>query len=306
MLGAVTVVAALVLAGCSDDSPKQTSPSASRKEASPSVSGTGKAAPLYGELPKAVKKAGVIRVGSDMRYPPMAFVRNGRPTGVDPDLAAVLGRQLGVDFQFDNGVFDTLLPGLRDKHYDVVMSALSDTKDRQQGLDPTTGEKTGKDVDFVDYFKAGSSIMVKKGNPGGIKAPADLCGKKVAVQSGSTAYNLLQSQRCDEPIDIAVFDTHDQAQARLKSGAVVADVADYPVIAYAVKTSGGGQDFETVGQQLNPGPYGIAVLASNTQLRDAIQAALNAAIRDGSCSKVLDKWNVRAGTVTEATINSGT
>ncbi|MGW2786978.1 ABC transporter substrate-binding protein [Streptomyces populi] len=295
-LGALTVVGALALTGCSDDSPKS---------ASPSVSGTGKG-PLYDELPESVKKAGVIKVGSDMLYPPMEFVRNGRPTGVDPDLAAALGRQLGVRFQFGNSAFDTLLTGLRAKRYDVVMSSMTDTKERQEGLDPSTGEKIGEDVDFVDYFKAGTSIMVKKGNPEGIETPADLCGKKVAVQSGSTAYDLLQSQKCDEPIDIEIFDTHDQAQARLKSGAVVADVADYPVVAYAVKTAGGGKDFETVGEQLNAGPYGIAVLASNTRLRDALQAALNASVRDGSYGKVLEKWNVDEGAVTDALINSGT
>ncbi|MGW1531232.1 hypothetical protein [Streptomyces aureus] len=46
--------------------------------------------------------------------------------------------------------------------------------------------------------------------------------------------------------------------------------------------------------------------ASNNQLRDALQAALNAAIRDGSYKQVLDKWNVGDGAVTDATINSGT
>ncbi|MFI0960958.1 ABC transporter substrate-binding protein [Streptomyces sp. NPDC021080] len=296
-LGAMTVAVALALTGCGDDSPKGVSPSAS---------GTGTAAPLYDELPAPVKKAGVIKVGSDMLYPPMEFIRNGRPTGVDPDLAAVLGRQLGVRFQFANSAFDTLLTGLRAKQYDVVMSAMTDTKDRQQGLDPSTGEKIGENIDFVDYFTAGSSIMVKKGNPEGIKSLADLCGKKVAVQSGSTAYDLLQAQKCDEPIDIEAYDTHDEAQARLESGGAVADVADYPTVAYAAKTAGGGEDFEVIGEQIGPGPYGIAVLGSDAGLRDALQAALDAAIRDGSYGKVLDKWNVSDGAVTDAKINSGT
>ncbi|MFE1285652.1 ABC transporter substrate-binding protein [Streptomyces sp. NPDC058751] len=295
-LGATAVAAALVLAGCGDDDPEN---------ASPSPSGTGKA-PLYDELPESVRKAGVVKVGSDLLYPPMEFVRNGKPTGVDPDLAAVLGRELGVRFQFGNGSFDTLLTGLRAGEHDVVMSAMTDTKDRQEGLDPATGEKIGEDIDFVDYFRSGSSIMVKKGNPEGVKTLADLCGERVAVQSGSTAYDLLQSQRCDEPMDIEAYDTHDQAQARLKSGEVVADVADFPVVAYAVKTAGGGEDFEMVGEQIEAGPYGIAVLSSNTQLRDAIQAAVNAAIRDGSYGEVLKKWNVGEGAVTDATINSGT
>ncbi|MFD5818902.1 ABC transporter substrate-binding protein [Streptomyces sp. NPDC127038] len=295
-LGALSCAALLALAGCSD----RTS-----KDPSPSASGTDKP-PLHDDLPESVKKAGVIKVGSDMLYPPMEFVRNGKPVGVDPDLAEMLGRELGVRFQFGNGALDTLLTGLRAKHYDVVMSAMSDTKERQEGLDPSTGEKIGEDIDFVDYFTSGASILVKKGNPEGIKSLGDLCGKKVSVQSGSTAYDLLQSQKCDDPIDIEAYDTHDEAQARLKSGAVVADVADYPAVAYAAKTSGGGKDFEVVGDPIDPGPYGIAVLSSNSALRDAIQAALDAAIRDGSYGKVLDKWNVSDGAVTDAQINAGT
>ncbi|WP_326790034.1 transporter substrate-binding domain-containing protein [Streptomyces sp. NBC_00151] len=295
-LGAITGAAALALTGCGDQTPKKVTPS---------VSGTVKA-PLYDELPASVRQAGVVKVGSDMLYPPMEFVRNGKPVGVDPDLADVMGRELGVRFEFANSAFDTLLTGLRAKHYDAVMSAMSDTKDRQEGLDPSTGEKIGEDIDFVDYFTSGSSIMVKKGNPEGVNSPADLCGKKAAVQSGSTAYDLLQSQKCDEPIDIEAYDTHDEAQARLKAGGVVADVADYPVVAYAAKTAGDGKDFEVVGEQIDAGPYGIGVLSSNTRLRDALRAALDAAVRDGSYGKVLSKWNVGEGAVTDATINSGT
>ncbi|MFF3610674.1 transporter substrate-binding domain-containing protein [Streptomyces sp. NPDC002580] len=295
-LGAITVAAALAVTGCGDESPEA---------ASPSASDPGKG-PLYDTLPASVRKAGVIKVGSDMLYPPMEFIQNGRPTGADPDLAAVLGRELGVRFQFSNGTFDTLLANLRAKHYDIAMSALNDTEERQKGLDPSTGEKIGEDIDFVDYFTSGSSIMVKKGNPENIESLADLCGKRTAVQSGSTTYDLLQAQKCDEPIDIEAYDTHQEAQARLKSGGAVADVADFPVTSYAVQTSGGGEDFEIVGDQIDPGPYGIAVLASNTELRDAIRGALNAAIRDGSYGKVLSKWNVSKGAVTNATINSGT
>ncbi|MFF3448623.1 ABC transporter substrate-binding protein [Streptomyces sp. NPDC002667] len=295
-LGMLPFAAVLALTGCGDGKPTDPPPTAS---------GTDKP-PLHDDLPEPVKKAGVVKVGSDMLYPPMEFVQNGKPTGVDPDLAEVLGRELGVRFQFTNGAFDTLLTGLRAKHYDVVMSAMGDTKERQEGLDPSTGEKIGEDIDFVDYFNAGASIMVKKGNPEGVKSLADLCGKKAAVQSGSTAYDLLQSQKCDEPIDIEAYDTHDEAQARLRSGAVAADVADFPVVAHAARTEGDGKVFEVVGDQINPGPYGIAVLSSNPGLRDALQAALDAAIRDGSYGKVLSKWNVSEGAVTDAQINGGT
>ncbi|MFJ5216895.1 ABC transporter substrate-binding protein [Streptomyces sp. NPDC088354] len=295
-VGAIAVAGALVLTGCGDQTDKGTS-------ASPSA-GAPKA-PLFDKLPESVKSAGVIKVGSDIAYAPVEFVDGGKTVGMDPDLADALGKQLGVKFEFNNGTFDTLLTGLRGKRYDVVMSAMSDTKNRQDGVDSATGKKVGEGVDFVDYFTAGSSIIVKKGNPEGIKSLADLCGKNVAVQRGTTSQDLLKAQKCDKPMAIQPFDTDADAQTRLKAGGVVADVSDFPVAAYAVKTSGGGQNFELAGEQVEAGPYGIAVSKSNTQLRDALQAALDAIIKDGSYTKVMDKWGVGDGAVTEAKVNGG-
>ncbi|MFJ4843971.1 MULTISPECIES: ABC transporter substrate-binding protein [unclassified Streptomyces] len=295
-VGAIAVAGALVLTGCGDQTDKGSS-------ASPSTSASK--APLFDKLPASVQSAGVIKVGSDIAYAPVEFVDGGKTVGMDPDLADALGEQLGVKFEFNNGTFDTLLTGLRGKRYDVVMSAMSDTKNRQDGVDSATGKKVGEGVDFVDYFTAGSSIIVRKGNPEGIKSLADLCGKNVAVQRGTTSQDLLKAQKCDKPMAIQPFDTDADAQTRLKAGGVVADVSDFPVAAYAVKTSGGGQNFELAGEQVEAGPYGIAVSKSNTQLRDALQAALDAIIKDGSYSKVMEKWGVSDGAVTEAKVNGG-
>ncbi len=83
-------------------------------------------------------------------------------------------------------------------------------------------------------------------------------------------------------------------------------MSDFPVAAYAAKTSGGGNDFRIVGDQVEAAPYGIAVAKGNTQLRTAIQAALDAVIKNGEYRKIVAKWRVEAGAVTEAKINGGT
>ncbi|MGX1546493.1 ABC transporter substrate-binding protein [Streptomyces adustus] len=293
MLGALAAAGALVLTGCGGGTDKSAPRTDTEREA------------LHDMLPDAVKKSGVITVGSEMAYPPMEFVRNGQPAGIDPDLAAALGNELGVRFQFDNGTFDTLLGAQQSKRYDVVMSALTDTSDRQEGIEPASGMRTGEGVDFVDYLVSGSSILVKKGNPDHIESLANLCGKNVAVQSGSTTYDLLQAQACDDPMKIETVASYSDAQDHLKAGDVAAAVADFPVSAYAAKTSGGGEDFELAGEQINPGPYGIAVLKSNTELRDALRAALNATIQNGTYEKVLTKWNVTDGAMSEGAINGG-
>jgi polar amino acid transport system substrate-binding protein len=237
----------------------------------------------------------------------MEYKEGGKTVGVDVDIANALGKQLGVTFQFNNGTFDTLLTGMRAGRYDVAISSMSDTKNRQKGIDATTGKKVGEGVDFVDYFTAGTAIMVKKGNPEGISTLADLCGKKVSVQRGSVSHDLLKAQKCTggKTISIEAYDTTNEAQTRLKAGGTVADVDDFPIAVYAAKTTDSGNTFEVVGNQFEAGPYGIAVAKTDTKLRDALQAAVNAIIKDGTYGKILKQWGATAGAITEAKINGG-
>ncbi|MFF4361716.1 ABC transporter substrate-binding protein [Streptomyces sp. NPDC001604] len=300
-VGATAVAGALILTGCGDHTDKGSSGSSS---------GTS-SAPLASKLPADIRKAGVIKVGSDIAYPPVEFVQNGNTVGIDPDIADALGKQLGVKFEFQNGKFDNLIVGLQANRFQVIMSAMSDTKDRQNGINSDNGQKVGNGVDFVDYFTAGTSILVQKGNPKGIKSLDDLCGKVVALQKGTTSEGIAktQSKKCTKDgkkaIDLQTFDTDPEALLRLKQGASVADLNDFPVAAYNAKTSSGGKDFEVTGDQIEAGPYGIAVSKTNTQLRDALQAAMSAIIKNGDYTKILQKWNVTDGAVTEAKINGG-
>ncbi|MFD9001195.1 ABC transporter substrate-binding protein [Streptomyces sp. NPDC059582] len=301
-VGAIAVAGALLLTGCGD----QTKDSGSGSSESASTS----SAPLADKLPQSVRDAGVIKVGSDIAYAPVEFKdSSGKTVGIDPDLADAMGKQLGVKFDFQNGTFDTLITGLRSKRYDMAMSAMTDTKDRQDGVDSDTGKKVGEGVDFVDYFTAGVSIYTPKGKDQGIKSWSDLCGKKLVVQRGTVSEDLAkaESKKCagGKTIAIQAFDNDQQAQTRLRAGGADAGSSDFPVAAYAVKTSGGGNDFQIVGDQVEAAPYGIAVAKSNTQLRDALQAALDAIIKNGEYGKIIKKWGVDDGAVTSAAVNGG-
>lgn len=301
-VGAIAVAGALLLTGCGDQTKD--------KESGGSDTAGSSAAPLADKLPQAIRDKGVIKVGSDIAYAPVEFKDDsGKTVGIDPDLADAMGKQLGVKFEFENGTFDTLLGGLRSKRYDIAMSAMTDTKNRQDGVDADTGKKVGEGVDFVDYFTAGVSIYTKKGADQGIKTWSDLCGKKLVVQRGTVSHDLAKSEakKCakGKAISIEAFDNDQQAQTRLRSGGADAGSSDFPVAAYAVKTSGGGKDFQLVGEQVEAAPYGIAVAKSNTEVRDAVKAALDAIIANGEYKKIIEKWGVDAGAVEEATINGG-
>lgn len=295
---ALAVTGALLLTGCGDQT----------DAAQEGGSGGGEKSALNSKLPKKVRDAGVIKVGTDAAYKPMEFKEGADIVGLDPDIADAMGKKLGVRFEFSNGTFDGLITSMQTGKFDMIMSSMTDTKARQEGLDDK-GKKAGKGVDFVDYLTAGSSILVKKGNPEKIDSVDQMCGAKIATQRGTTSHEILkkQTKECGKDgkkkITIEAYDTDDEARVRLKSGGVVADVSDFPVAANAAKS---GSDFEVVGDQMESAPYGMAVSKGNTELRDALKEALAAIIEDGSYKKALEKWGVEDGGIDEAKINSGT
>ncbi|WP_306323446.1 MULTISPECIES: ABC transporter substrate-binding protein [unclassified Streptomyces] len=297
-VGAIAVAGTLLLTGCGDQT----------KDDSGKAGGS-KSAPLADKLPKEIRDKGVIRVGSDIAYAPVEFKdKSGNAIGIDPDLAKAMGKQLGVKFEFQNGTFDTLVTGLKSNRYDLAMSAMTDTKDRQNGVDSDTGKKVGEGVDFIDYFNAGVSIYTPKGKTQGIKTWDDLCGKKIVVQRGTVSHDLAKSQakKCKGgKLGIQAFDDDQQAQTRLRSGGADAGSSDFPVAAYAVKTAGGGKAFQMVGDQVEAAPYGIAVSKDQKQLREAVKAAMDAIIKNGEYDKVISKWGVEDGAVKSAVINGG-
>ncbi|MFC8506068.1 ABC transporter substrate-binding protein [Streptomyces sp. NPDC057411] len=303
-VAAIAVAGSMLLTACGD----QTN-GGSTKEGGSSSAGSSKA-PLFSKLPADIQKSGVIKVGTDATYAPMEFKKGEQVVGVDPDIAAALSKQLGVTFQFESGTFDTLLTALPTGRTNIVMSSMTDTKARQEGLDDK-GKKTGTGVDFVDYFTASTGILVKKGNPENIKSLDDLCGKKLAVQRGTTYEQAAkdQAEKCKKDgkpaLTFESFPTDAEAQTRVKAGGAVADLNDSPVAAYIAQTAGGGNDFEAIANKTDAGFFGIAVDKKNTQLRDALAAALDAAIKDGSYKAALDKWNAGDGAIPAAKINGG-
>lgn len=302
-VGAIAVAGALLLTGCGDQT---------KDEENGSGTTSASAAPLADKLPAQIRDKGVVNVGSDIAYAPVEYKdSSGDVVGIDIDIANALGKQLGVDFTFQNATFDTLIGGLAAKRYDIAMSAMTDTKDRQEGIDAESGKKVGAGVDFVDYFTAGVSLYTNKGDDQSIKTWDDLCGKTIAVQRNTFSHDLAkdQAKKCEDDgkgeLKIEDFATNPEAETRMRSKGANVVSADYPVAAYSVKTSGDGDYFQIVGDQVEAGPYGIAVAKDNTELRDALRAAVQAIIDNGEYEKIIKKWGVEDGAITEAKVNSG-
>jgi polar amino acid transport system substrate-binding protein len=310
LVGVALVIIAAVAAACgsSTATTTSTSPTAS---ATPTVSSTTvagvviKADPaLHALLPQAILSAGKVRVASDIPYPPWEqFVSAGSSqiTGMDYDIAQAIGAKLGIPFVFQVTVFDSIIPALQAGKVDTVFSAMYDNATRQKVLD------------FVDYAKDGTALLVKKGNPDHITGLTSLAGKTVAVESGTTQLLLAQKVQAGykangSSLTILQYPKDSDAQLAVKAGKAVADVTDGPGSTYVAKTVGGGNTFEVVQDPTAPNGYdpqtvGAGVLKANTGLRDAMQKALQALIADGTYAKILDKYGEASVAVTSVTIN---
>jgi len=250
-------------------------------------------------LPDDVRAAGTLTIATEPSYPPASsFAADGRTiVGFEPDLAAALGELLGVEVEFRAEAFDTVLDGLVARHYDAVMSAMTDTPERRAN------------ADFVNYFRAGSAIVIQRGNPRGIHDLGGLCGETVAVEAGTVHVDLLarsQADCGDSPIAVIESASNDDALLELRTGRAAAVLTDYPPAVVATTDERTQAYFQLASDvQYEPGLYGIAVSRHRTELRDALTAALASLVESGHYQHVLDEWDVASGGVSVVTVNGG-
>ncbi len=291
---ALLASAALLATGCASNPANSQAGSGS----SPTASSGGDPKSL---VPAAIKSKGTLTVAADASYAPNEFFDTDGKTiiGMDADLAKALGTELGLNVTMQNVTFDSIIAGLAAGKYDLGMSSFTDTKEREGT------------VDFVTYFSAGSSLMVKTGNPDTLSTTdLSLCGKTVAVEKGTTQEGTdvpADTVKCKAGGKAAVtalsFDDQNGANLALSSGRAQGVLADSPVAAYAAKQSGG--KFVIVGQPYGTAPYGIAIPKGNG-MSQAVLAALKALMANGQYTQILTKWGIQSGAITNPVINGAT
>ena len=296
MATAALAGAALVLTGCGSSSSggSSTTPGSSSSSASaPSASAdTG----LASKVPAAIKSDGKILVGTDSTYAPSEFLDTDGKTiiGFDVDLFNAVAQKLGLKAEFQTAPFDSIIAGVGSGKYEIGVSSFTVNADRE------------KQANMVSYFNAGTQWATKKGNPNNID-PNNACGKKVAVQKGTVQVDDLtaRSKKCTDAgkpaITVDQYAGQDQATASIVSGKDDAGLADSPVMAYAVQQTNG--QLQLLGDVYDAAPYGYVVKKDQTDFAQAIADAVKALIADGTYQKVLQKWGVQAGAITDPTVN---
>ena len=297
---AIGTACMVAVVGCGSSS--SSSSSSSSASASSTSSAATSADPAVAKLvPAQIKSKGTITVAADASYAPNEFIGSDGHTvvGMDPDLMKALGAVMGLKVNVVNQTFDSIIPGLAAGKYDVGASSFTDTKARQ------------KQVDFVDYFVAGESFLVKAQGGPTINGLADLCGKTVAVEKGTTEQTdaTTQSGKCKSAgkpgVTVLAFPDQNGANLALSSGRAQVGFADSPVAEYQVKKSNG--QFKISGPSIANAPYGLAV-PKNSGLAPPMLAALKVLMTNGQYMTILTHWGIQAGAIPAAQvkINGGT
>jgi polar amino acid transport system substrate-binding protein len=286
---ASTVAAALIVAGCGGDG-------SGNGDNAPPAGGTEEDAALAEMVPEDIASDGTLTVGTDATYAPNEFLAEDGTTieGFDIDLFDAVAAKLGLEAEYTSAPFDNIIPSVQSGKYEIGVSSFTINAERMQV------------VDMVSYYSAGTSWAVKAGNPAGV-TPDEACGTRVGVQRGTVQVEDItaRSEQCQadgEPaITIDQFQGQDQVTAAVVSGKVDAELADSPIIAYAIKQT--GDQLEQVGEIYDAAPYGYVVRQDQGQFADALSGAVNALIEDGTYQDVLDEWGVSDGAVTASEVN---
>jgi polar amino acid transport system substrate-binding protein len=229
-----------------------------------------------------------LSIGSDLTYPPFAYMKEGQPAGFDVEFMDALAKQMKLETAFVDTRFANLITGLRAGQFDIVTSALYVTPERQNV------------VDFVPYIYAGSSILVLASSEFQPKAVEELCGKTVgSIQGASWIPHIakVSAVHCVAnnlgEIKSLEFDTDAAVTQALRSHAIDAQFMDNMVGLELIEKF--PADYKiTSTELLYPIMVGIAVNPQNKELLGAVAEGFAALRASGEFQTLLTKYKLTA------------
>lgn len=223
-----------------------------------------------------VKKAGKIVAGLDDAYPPMGYRdEQGNLIGFDIDMAKEISKRIGVEIVWQPTVWDTVIPSLKAKKFDIIISGMNITEERL------------KEVNFAGpYGKAGQAIIVRADN-NTIKTLADVKPGRLGTQSGSTGYTYAISNGFKDD-QMKLYKEFPLAFKDLEIGRIDAVLVDaFNVKAFLDKQPG---VFKATGEILGDDAIGIAVRKEDKELLDELNKAIESMKQDGTLKALSEKW----------------
>ena len=268
----------LSLAACGSTASSAASSEAASSEAASSEAASSEAASSEAASETETAELSTVEPGklimsTNAAFPPYEMTTDsGEFEGIDVETAQAIADKLGLELQIDDMDFDAALLAVQQGKSDMVMAGVTVTDERQNVMD------------FTDSYATGiQSIIVKEDSD--IASVDDLAGKKIGTQRGTTGYLYCSDDFGDE--NVVAYDNGLTAVQMLNNGQVDCVVIDNAPAKEFVAANPGLKLLDTAYVEEN---YAIGVGKGNTELKDAINTALEELKADGTLQAIVDKY----------------
>lgn len=225
-----------------------------------------------------------VRFGVDASYPPFeSKSTDGKLVGFDIDLGNEICKRLNAKCVWIEGDFDGMIPALKARKFDGVLSALSMTPQRLEQI-----------AFSAKLFQTPTRLIAKKGS--GITPTVDsLQGKTVGVEQGSIQETYAKTYWAPKGIKVAPYQNQDLVYGDLMSGRLDASLQDAVQADIGFLKTPRGAGFQFAGAEINDpktlgSGAGIGLRKEDVELKTKIDKAIADMIKDGSYQKIEKKY----------------
>ncbi len=221
-------------------------------------------------------KEGKLVMATNAYFQPYEYYEGEKIIGIDAEIAAKIAEKLGLQLEIQDMAFDSIITAVNEGSADLGLAGMTVTEDRL------------KDVDFsISYANGVQAIVVKEGSA--IKTADDLSADgasyKVGVQLGTTGDIYATDDFGDDRV--TSYTTGNEAISALLGGDVDCVIIDNEPAKAFVANNTGLKILET---SYADEDYAACIKKGNTALRDAVDAAIEALIDDGTIDSIVDKY----------------
>jgi polar amino acid transport system substrate-binding protein len=231
-----------------------------------------------------IKAKGVMLIGTSADYPPYEFKdANDKFVGFDMELITEIAKRMGVEAKIVDMGFDALIAALKNGKVNAVIAGMQASAERD------------KVVDFSKvYHNISDAFLVKAGSGIVMKSPYDAAGKKIAVQTGTIQEKWVKTHLVDtgktSADDVFSYERVDQAAMDVAAGRIdVLFIISDPAKSHAEKA---GLEIALITTETVSAGQSIAIPEGETELKAAIDTAIDAIVADGTMRKLMDKYGL--------------
>jgi polar amino acid transport system substrate-binding protein len=228
---------------------------------------------MYAEPQNEAEQMKLLRVGMNADSPPFGYMENGKLVGMEIDLYKEVARRMGVELELTNLPFAGIFPGLQSGKWDVAGNTWI-KKERMEMMD------------FADpWIRATVAFAVKKDS--GLASMSDLKGKVIGVQAGTADQAAVEERKATYgPYEIKTYDRAVDQINDLLAGRIDAVARDRTRLLYQIR------NFPELHVPFDAGNTFMqaAAFRMGDPLRDRFNEVQNDMKRDGTLSKIIEKW----------------